>query len=199
MTFSASGNWGCGAFRGEPFLKSLLQLIVCTAINRPLVYYTFGNDELKEELEKMYNFLQRNAITVETLWSYLRAFVQHKLKPNEIFSFIYQAYYNGIDKIEIEPEPKPAENKLKTVSISKFFKPTKQKDDEVVEVEVLQEKMAACPGSPSTSESSLEAVQVNSAIAATTKSSNTTPRASALNDALNTDYYEKGPTKKLCT
>lgn len=60
----ASGNWGCGAFGGESLLKALLQLMVCTVVNRPLVYFTFENDELRDDVFAMYKFLIEKEVTV---------------------------------------------------------------------------------------------------------------------------------------
>ena len=38
----ASGNWGCGVFGGDKFLKALLQAIAATLADRPLLqYYTY--------------------------------------------------------------------------------------------------------------------------------------------------------------
>ena len=37
----ASGNWGCGGFRGDRLLKALLQAVAATLADRPsLQYYT---------------------------------------------------------------------------------------------------------------------------------------------------------------
>lgn len=60
----ASGNWGCGAFRGDARLKSLLQLIVCCFCRRNLVYFTFGDDKLRDEINEMFCFLRDKEITV---------------------------------------------------------------------------------------------------------------------------------------
>lgn len=50
----ATGNWGCGAFRGNKYLKSLLQLMACRAASRDMVYYTFGDKELKEKFYDLF-------------------------------------------------------------------------------------------------------------------------------------------------
>lgn len=60
----ATGNWGCGAFGGNANLKSLIQLMACSATNRDLVYFTFGNSELMEQFYNMHLFLANNAITI---------------------------------------------------------------------------------------------------------------------------------------
>lgn len=90
----ASGNWGCGAFRGEPLLKSLLQLIVCAHINRPLCYFTFRDEELKESLEQIFQFLKVNNVLVKDLWQMLREFSNKKLDIDQLYPFIHQSVYD---------------------------------------------------------------------------------------------------------
>ena len=85
----ASGNWGCGAFGGEATLKALLQLIACTVTTRPLVYFTFGNEELRDEVHKMHTFFIENNILVKDLWSVLRKFHARKLAAEELYEFLY--------------------------------------------------------------------------------------------------------------
>lgn len=88
----ASGNWGCGAFGGEATLKALIQLIVCTITKRPLVYFTFGNTELRDAIHDIHTFFIENNVTVKQLWSYLKAFHSHKLAPSDLYAFICQMH-----------------------------------------------------------------------------------------------------------
>lgn len=60
----ATGNWGCGAFRGDARLKSLVQLMACNAAGRHMVYFTFEDTQLRDDLYNMYKFLSDNHITV---------------------------------------------------------------------------------------------------------------------------------------
>ncbi len=39
----ASGNWGCGAFGGDPQLKAVIQWLAASAEGRRLRYFTFGD------------------------------------------------------------------------------------------------------------------------------------------------------------
>ena len=82
----ASGNWGCGAFGGDAKLKALLQLLVCTEAKRPLVYYTFGNAQLRDEVFEMHSFMKEENITVEELWNVLKTYSQRD--SNDLYSFI---------------------------------------------------------------------------------------------------------------
>ena len=64
MPAVATGNWGCGAFKGSPDLKFLIQLMAASECGRNLVYYTFQNKKLKRELQEMYEFLNDKNLTV---------------------------------------------------------------------------------------------------------------------------------------
>ncbi|TPP61195.1 Poly (ADP-ribose) glycohydrolase, partial [Fasciola gigantica] len=60
----ATGNWGCGAFRGNVYLKALLQMMACCEAGKSMAYYTFDDAKLRDELYDMYQFLSSSAITV---------------------------------------------------------------------------------------------------------------------------------------
>lgn len=60
----ATGNWGCGAFNGNKHLKSLLQLMACAVTKRPLVYFTFGDMKLRDELAMIHEYLSQNKISI---------------------------------------------------------------------------------------------------------------------------------------
>ncbi|KAH8367284.1 hypothetical protein KR200_007754 [Drosophila serrata] len=70
----ATGNWGCGAFGGDPYLKSLLQLMVCAQLGRPLAYYTFGNIQLRDDIYEMWTLFQTEGTTVQQLWRILKSY-----------------------------------------------------------------------------------------------------------------------------
>lgn len=59
-----SGNWGCGAFRGFKPLKALIQLMACCANRRNLLYCTFGEKDLIDEVYSMFEFLTQNDLSV---------------------------------------------------------------------------------------------------------------------------------------
>lgn len=87
----ATGNWGCGAFGGESRLKALLQLMVCASVSRPLVYFTFGDRQLRTEFLQIYQFL-RGGVTVAQLWSYLKRFRDQRLSAEQLYAFIQQMH-----------------------------------------------------------------------------------------------------------
>lgn len=83
----ATGNWGCGAFGGDKLLKSLLQLMACCVTKRPLVYYTFGDTDLRDDFFNMHEYLSKNKVTVgEEFDILLNAIVQtqKKISSNSI-------------------------------------------------------------------------------------------------------------------
>lgn len=90
----ASGNWGCGAFRGEATLKALLQLMACTVTSRPLVYFTFGNDELRDDVHNMHTYFIENNILVKDLWLALLKFYAKRLPPQQLYPFLYRELDN---------------------------------------------------------------------------------------------------------
>ena len=47
----ATGNWGCGAFNGDPVLKGMIQMVAAAQAERGLLYLTFGDETLRKQLE----------------------------------------------------------------------------------------------------------------------------------------------------
>lgn len=70
----ATGNWGCGAFGGDPHLKALIQIMVCAHHGRPLAYYTFGNRQLRDDLHVLWQLFRAHGTTVHQLYNVLRPF-----------------------------------------------------------------------------------------------------------------------------
>ncbi|KAH8235571.1 hypothetical protein KR032_002670, partial [Drosophila birchii] len=104
----ATGNWGCGAFGGDPYLKSLLQLMVCAQLGRPLAYYTFGNIQLRDDIHDMWTLFQSEGTTVQQLWRILKSYseqvkgkaqAQGKSKPTKkkLYQFIREQLGTGND------------------------------------------------------------------------------------------------------
>ncbi|CAG2054756.1 unnamed protein product [Timema podura] len=63
----ATGNWGCGAFRGDAHLKALLQLMAAGQADRDLVYFTFGDTQLRDDVYEIHAMLTNHGITVGQL------------------------------------------------------------------------------------------------------------------------------------
>lgn len=65
----ATGNWGCGAFGGDPQLKALLQLMASSQARRNVLYLTFGDVALKRQIDETYKLLKENTVNVGELLS----------------------------------------------------------------------------------------------------------------------------------
>ncbi|KRT82506.1 hypothetical protein AMK59_3985, partial [Oryctes borbonicus] len=88
----ATGNWGCGAFRGDPNLKALIQLMACSAANRNMVYYTFGNVDLEKTIYDVYAFLANNKVTVSELWRSICRFIATNNSQHTFIPYIQQSF-----------------------------------------------------------------------------------------------------------
>ncbi|OWA53691.1 Poly(ADP-ribose) glycohydrolase [Hypsibius exemplaris] len=96
-----TGNWGCGAFRGEPRLKFLLQLMACSEAGRDMMYVTFGDARLQEELAAMYEHLVGMNATVGDIFRIISLYhddvimkSSNRKKRSSLYSFMY-ACFNG--------------------------------------------------------------------------------------------------------
>jgi len=76
----ATGNWGCGAFKGQVALKFLIQWVAVSIAqaDRPespltMQYYSFG-DPAGGTLSDLVSYVQKNPIHIGTLWSALRSY-----------------------------------------------------------------------------------------------------------------------------
>uniref|UniRef100_A0A7N0TPR5 poly(ADP-ribose) glycohydrolase n=1 Tax=Kalanchoe fedtschenkoi TaxID=63787 RepID=A0A7N0TPR5_KALFE len=66
-----TGNWGCGAFGGDPELKMVVQWLAASEAMRPFIaYYTFGLAAL-QSLEQVTQWILSHKWTVGDLWHML--------------------------------------------------------------------------------------------------------------------------------
>ncbi|KAJ7949870.1 Poly(ADP-ribose) glycohydrolase 1 [Quillaja saponaria] len=73
----ATGNWGCGAFGGDPEVKTIIQWLAASQALRPFIsYYTFGMKPL-QNLDKAAQWILSHKWTVGDLWNML---VQYSMK-----------------------------------------------------------------------------------------------------------------------
>lgn len=80
----ATGNWGCGAFGGDPQLKAILQWLAASAQGRGIVYYPFG-DQRVAELQTVIKAIQQQDLSIGQLWNLLDP---KGLGPNKTFAWI---------------------------------------------------------------------------------------------------------------
>uniref|UniRef100_A0A0A9YZ06 poly(ADP-ribose) glycohydrolase n=1 Tax=Lygus hesperus TaxID=30085 RepID=A0A0A9YZ06_LYGHE len=96
----ATGNWGCGAFKGDPFLKFVLQLMAASVCNKSVAYFTFGDKELRDALFEMHTFLTRKNVNVGTLWKVVESYASSEIEEKcgtSLYDYIYctLSSYNG--------------------------------------------------------------------------------------------------------
>ncbi|XP_068114923.1 poly(ADP-ribose) glycohydrolase-like isoform X4 [Hyperolius riggenbachi] len=94
----ATGNWGCGAFGGDPRLKALIQLLAAAESGRDLVYFTFGDKELMHDVYKMYSFLFKKNKTVGDVYTMLMDYYYEECRNSstarpetKLYTFIFNS------------------------------------------------------------------------------------------------------------
>ena len=98
----ATGNWGCGAFGGDCYLKALLQLMAAALSKRDVVYFTFGDEKLAKDISLIHQLLIEQDLDVSTLWSLLLRYHREIISQNkasrqtlqgvELYDFIFRLY-----------------------------------------------------------------------------------------------------------
>ncbi|KAK4354846.1 hypothetical protein RND71_027040 [Anisodus tanguticus] len=82
-----TGNWGCGAFGGDPQLKAMLQWIAASQALRPFIlYYTFGVEEL-QMLGQVSQWIVSHQWTVGELWNVLVEYSSQRSKGETSVGF----------------------------------------------------------------------------------------------------------------
>lgn len=67
----ATGNWGCGAFGGDPEIKAVIQWMAASQAMRPFIlYYTFSLEPL-QKLELVVQWILDQGWSVGELWNIL--------------------------------------------------------------------------------------------------------------------------------
>ncbi|KAL8134947.1 poly(ADP-ribose) glycohydrolase 1-like isoform X1 [Apium graveolens] len=83
----ATGNWGCGAFGGDPELKAIIQWLAASQALRPFIsYYTFGIEEL-QSLDQVTRWITLQKWSVGDLWSMLIEYSSQRLKGETSVGF----------------------------------------------------------------------------------------------------------------
>ncbi|KAF3626739.1 Poly(ADP-ribose) glycohydrolase 1 [Capsicum annuum] len=75
-----TGNWGCGAFGGDPQVKAVLQWLAASQALRPFVlYYTFDLEAL-QMLGQVVQWISSQGWTVGELWNMLVEYSVQRLR-----------------------------------------------------------------------------------------------------------------------
>ncbi|KAL8049047.1 hypothetical protein ABFX02_07G108300 [Erythranthe guttata] len=92
-----TGNWGCGAFGGDPQVKAVIQWLAASQGLRPFVlYYTF-NLEALQKLQEVVQWIILHEWTVGELWNILVEYSNQRLKGKTkvgFFSWLLPYLYN---------------------------------------------------------------------------------------------------------
>ncbi|KAL9432133.1 hypothetical protein AB3S75_027202 [Citrus x aurantiifolia] len=83
----ATGNWGCGAFGGDPELKAIIQWLAASQASRPFIlYYTFGIDAL-QNLDQITQWILSHEWTVGDLWNMMVEYSSQRLNGRTDLGF----------------------------------------------------------------------------------------------------------------
>jgi poly(ADP-ribose) glycohydrolase len=91
----STGNWGCGAFKGDRELKFVIQLVAAAVTQRSLRYFTFGDTELKDRSERLLNVIKSKAVRVGNLVAMVDEYYSLKNQGDfdgSIFDFLFEVY-----------------------------------------------------------------------------------------------------------
>ncbi|NXQ58255.1 PARG glycohydrolase, partial [Anthoscopus minutus] len=103
----ATGNWGCGAFGGDSRLKALIQILAAAEAGRDIVYFTFGDVELMQDIYSMHTFLCEKGQTIGDIYRLLLRYYNEQCRncstsgPDvKLYSFIYNTIESYADSID---------------------------------------------------------------------------------------------------
>ncbi|XP_019422282.1 PREDICTED: poly(ADP-ribose) glycohydrolase 1 isoform X4 [Lupinus angustifolius] len=93
----ATGNWGCGAFGGDPEMKTIIQWLAASQALRPfMAYYTFGLGAL-HNLHQVSDWILSEKWTVGELWNMLIEYSKLRSKGETnvgFFKWLLPSVYN---------------------------------------------------------------------------------------------------------
>ncbi|XP_073046140.1 poly(ADP-ribose) glycohydrolase 1-like [Primulina eburnea] len=105
-----TGNWGCGAFGGDPEVKVAIQWLAASQALRPfMLYYTFGLKEL-QKLEMVVKWIISHEWTVGDLWNILMDYSFQRLKGNTqvgFFNWLLPSLYSNDDDDDDDDDDDP--------------------------------------------------------------------------------------------
>ncbi|XP_068725085.1 poly(ADP-ribose) glycohydrolase-like isoform X1 [Montipora capricornis] len=104
----ATGNWGCGAFGGDPRVKGLIQMMASGACSRDLVYFTFGDDELAGDLLNIHSFVTERKLTVGDVWTVMMRYGKEIRAASSVTVKLYPFMRELQDKYECDTDDEVA-------------------------------------------------------------------------------------------
>ncbi|XP_011636332.1 poly(ADP-ribose) glycohydrolase-like isoform X2 [Pogonomyrmex barbatus] len=160
----ATGNWGCGAFRGNPKLKVLIQLMAAAVAGRSMVYFTFGNTKLRDDVAAMYTHLVHHDIEIARLYTMLSEYRRESVSNahSDFYCFLYNRsrikplskYFSAkieSSSTECLKDTSIKENKIVTLSNkdieNKRYHYSEAKEKEMAEEEMIMNWLTSCEDS----------------------------------------------------
>ncbi|KAG8369344.1 hypothetical protein BUALT_Bualt14G0001600 [Buddleja alternifolia] len=95
-----TGNWGCGAFGGDPEVKAVIQWLAASQALRPFILYHTFNLEVLQKLERVVQWILSHKWTVGELWNILVDYSTRRLKGETnvgLFNWLIPSLYNDDD------------------------------------------------------------------------------------------------------
>lgn len=100
----ATGNWGCGAFGGDPQLKSLIQILAASEARRDVAYFTFSNRKLRDQIHEMHDLLQSRELTVGQIYQLICKYHLQRTRKSTLYGFIQKQLEYDADTDEEDKE-----------------------------------------------------------------------------------------------
>ncbi|CAF0733884.1 unnamed protein product [Adineta steineri] len=82
-----TGNWGCGAFNGDRYLKAIIQWMAASEAKRPLIYAAYRNKNLVNSFNVVYEYLKDQKATVADLYQYIQQYLT-QVERGTLFEYI---------------------------------------------------------------------------------------------------------------
>jgi hypothetical protein len=113
----ASGKWGSGVFNGDPELKSIIQWMATSVTNKKLELYTFGDDDLAQNMNELYLLAIKHEISVGFMYQAITKFGKLLIRHDTHNSHQFESLIDFL-KSEILPNKLLLERKLEFNSSS---------------------------------------------------------------------------------
>lgn len=86
----ATGNWGCGAYHGDPYLKTMIQIIAASHLKRDLYFFTFNHVQLKDDFEQIkILFKSKPTLTIGQVYQYTLKYASLKQTQSQLDLYHY--------------------------------------------------------------------------------------------------------------
>jgi len=111
----STGNWGSGAFGGDPQLKFIIQWLAASAAKKDMTYIIF-DDKRMENLEEVVALASRNGIfTIGQLYAHLQD------NPSEAYETLSRIISNPYDTLDLHVEMAELELEVNELEVPPEF------------------------------------------------------------------------------